>query len=114
VALFTISTPEPIRIDDRLSTLGNTSLIEVLVPSAPIAPVRTSLYGTVLIGITGTLSRQATLVMRVKKVYDFGIFLQISELFPQGLPSGFEGLLWDCWYVPRRTGYDLEVLGVQP
>ena len=114
MALIAIDSLGMRRIDDRLSTLSNTSYIECGIPSANPAPVFPALYGTVLVGLTGTIDREMPLILRVKKVYDFGIYVHIDELFPRGLPPGYADLLWDCWYVPRRVGYSLGVLGVQP
>lgn len=103
-----------IRVDDRLSTLGNTSYVEAAIATAPVTPVSPSFYGTLLIGITGVLQRPIPLILRVKKVYDFGVFIHIDELFPRGVPPDLLDLQWDCWYAPRRIGYELSVGGIQP
>lgn len=114
MALIAIVNQQLIRVDDRLSTLGNTTYIEAAIPTAPVTPVSPAFYGTLLIGITGVLERPIPLILRVRKVYDFGVFVHIDELFPRGVPTDLLGIQWDCWFAPRRFGYDLAVGGVQP
>jgi hypothetical protein len=102
------------RLDDRQSTLGNTDLIECSPDITILPPGALKKYGTLLIGLTSTGDINGPLIMDVREVWNFGVFRHRSQLFPGGLPDGYDGLLWDVWFVSSlNISFDLIVGGVR-
>lgn len=103
-----------IRFDDRQSTFGNTEFFECSPDVTILPPGVPRFFGTVLIGLTSTGAINGPLVMRTMEVWNFGVHLHRSQLFPGGLPSGYENLLWDVWFRGRGSQFVMLVAGVQP
>jgi len=113
VTAIAVRNREYIRIDDRQSTFGNTSFIEVSPDITILPPGLPRKFATVLVGLTSTGDINGPLIMRSLDVWNFGIHLHVSQLFPQGIPQGYEDLLWDCWAVGYQSPVTLLVAGVQ-
>lgn len=102
------------RLDDRQSTFGNTDFFEVSPDITILPPGRPRKFGTVLIGLTSTGAINGPLIMEVADLWNFGVHRHRSQIFPGGLPTGYEDLLWDCWLLSRVVNYSVLVGGVQP
>ena len=110
---FDVVTGGMFRIDDRLSTLGNTTHVEVALSNPKPSPGILTNYGRVHVGITGVIVVPVPLIIATHTLTDFGIYVHRDMMFPRGVPDDMLELLWDVWYSPIRTGISIEVLGVQ-
>lgn len=101
------------RLDDRLSTFGNTEFFECAPDITVLPPGRIRRYGTALVGLTSTSGVSGPLIMVTLEVWNFGVHVSRSQLFPGGIPPGYEDLLWDVWFSSREFSFSLLVAGVQ-
>lgn len=114
MALTIAITPgQYIRLDDRQSTFGNTEFFECSPDIQILPPGPPKRYGTALIGLTSTGDINGPLIMRTMDVWNFGVHLPRSQLFPAGIPPGYDDLLWDVWFLARNLSFSLIVAGVQ-
>lgn len=101
------------RLDDRISTFGNTEFFECAPDIIVLPPGNPRKYCTAIVGLTSSGSINGPLIMAVLEVWNFGVHLHRSQLFPGGLPAGYEELLWDVWAVGSDSPVTLLVGGVQ-
>lgn len=109
-----IPTGSLVRLDDRQSTIGNTEYIECSPDIVILPPGPSRKYGALLIGLTSTGDINGPLMMAVRSVWNFGVHVHRSQIFPAGIPDGYDGLLWDVWFYARPgQPFDLIVGGVR-
>lgn len=101
-----------VRVDDRLSAIGNSAFIEVAPDIEVLPPGRPRKYGTLLIGLTSSGDINGPLIIEAAEVWNFGVHRHRSMIFPDGIPPGYENILWDCWFVPFARRFTLLVAGV--
>lgn len=110
---ITVPNRSYMRLDDRLSTFGNTAFFECAPDITVLPPGRPKKYCTVIIGLTSTGAINGPLVMETREVWNFGVHLTVSQLFPNGLPEGYADLLWDVWAIGSNEPVTLLVAGIQ-
>lgn len=111
-AAIAIDGVNTVRVDDRLSTIGNSAFIEVAPDVQVLPPTSPRKYGTLLIGLTSSGDINGPLIMEAVEVWNFGVHRHRSMIFPDGIPPGYENILWDCWFVPYRRVFTLLVAGI--
>lgn len=112
VAAIQIDGVTTVRVDDRLSSIANTAFIEVSPDVQILPPTAPRKYGTLLIGLTSVGAINGPLVLEAVEVWNFGVHRHRSMIFPDGIPPGYENILWDCWFVPFRRPFTLLVAGI--
>lgn len=99
------------RVDDRIQTIGVNNIVfaRPVYPVGALVPL--SLHGYLLVGIDAGTTPQSPHFCRVMPVYDQGVFFSILEAFGGSIPQGYGIIKWSCFFAPRLTGFNLQVLG---